>query len=45
MNQGTTAMSKKGAIGHPTTYTGLIDCGMKIMKHEGPIGFLRGFSG
>ena len=45
MNKGTTALGMKGDKGLPTNYNGMLDCGYKMMKHEGPVSFLRGFSG
>ena len=46
MNQGTNALSigRKGKD-IPIKYTGMIDCATKMLKYEGPVTFLKGFSG
>lgn len=31
--------------GIPTHYTGLLDCAYKMMRYEGPLSYLKGFSG
>ena len=44
--QGTTAMTTmKGDNGLPTQYKNLFDCAYKMMRYEGPVSFMRGFSG
>ena len=43
-SQGTTAMNMKANTGIPTQYTGFFDCAYKMLKHEGPVSFTRGFT-